>query len=63
MLGTLSIILIYLLANIAYLSVLSVDEIRGARLVAADVALRLVGPIGVTLVSFTVLLSTFGSVN
>lgn len=62
-LGTLSIILIYLLANIAYLSVLSVDEIRGARLVAADVALRLVGPIGVTLVSFTVLLSTFGSVN
>lgn len=62
-LGTLSIILIYLLANVAYLSVLTVDEIRGARLVAADVALKLVGPIGVTLVSFTVLLSTFGSVN
>jgi amino acid transporter len=62
-LGTLSIIVIYLLANVAYLSVLTVDEIRGARLVAADVAERLIGPVGVTLVSITVLLSTFGSVN
>ena len=61
--GTLAIILIYVLANVAYLSVLSVDEIKGARLVAADVAERLVGPVGVTLVSITVLLSTFGSVN
>lgn len=62
-LGTLSIIFIYVLANLAYLSVLSVDEIRGARLVAADVAERLIGPVGVTLVAITVLLSTFGSVN
>ena len=62
-LGTLAIILIYMLANVAYLSVLTVDEIRGARLVAADVAQKLIGPVGVTLVSITVLLSTFGSVN
>lgn len=62
-LGTLAIILIYLLANVAYLSVLTVDEIRGARLVAADVAQKLIGPVGVTLVSLTVLVSTFGSVN
>ncbi len=62
-LGTLAVVAIYLLANVAYLSVLSVDEIRGARLVAADVAQKLIGPIGVTLVSITVLLSTFGSVN
>ena len=61
--GTVAIIAIYLLANIAYLSVLSVEEMRRAPLVAADVALRLIGPIGVTLVSLTVLLSTFGSVN
>lgn len=61
--GTLAIILIYVLANVAYLSVLTVDEIRGARLVAADVAQKLVGPVGVTLVSLTVLVSTFGSVN
>ncbi|HYW32357.1 MAG TPA: amino acid permease [Gemmatimonas sp.] len=62
-LGTLGVIAIYLLANLAYLSVLSVEEIRGARLVAADVALRVVGPIGVTLVSIIVMISTFGSVN
>lgn len=61
--GTLAIILIYVLANVAYLSVLTIDEVRGARLVAADVAQRLIGPIGVTFVSLTVLLSTFGSVN
>jgi amino acid transporter len=62
-LGTLAIIAIYLLANLAYLSVLSVDEMRRAPLVAADVAQRLIGPVGVTLVSLTVLVSTFGSVN
>ena len=62
-LGTLAVVAIYLLANLAYLSVLDVNQIRGARLVAADVAEALIGPIGVTLVSVTVLLSTFGAVN
>jgi amino acid transporter len=62
-LGTLSVIVIYLLANIAYLSVLPIEEIRTARLVAADVAYALIGPVGVTLVSLTVLVSTFGSIN
>jgi len=62
-LGTVAVVVIYVLANLAYLSVLSVEEIRGARLVAADVADRLVGPVGVTLVSVTVLLSTFGALN
>ena len=62
-LGTIAIIVIYLLANVAYLSVLSVEEMRRAPLVAADVAQRLIGPVGVTLVSLTVLISTFGSVN
>ena len=62
-LGTLAVIAIYLLANLAYLSVLAVEEIRTAKLVAADVAERLVGPVGVTIVSLTVLVSTFGSIN
>ncbi len=61
--GTLAVIAIYLLANLAYLSVLPIEEIRTARLVAADVAQRLVGPMGVTIVSLTVLVSTFGSIN
>lgn len=59
--GTAAVVGIYLLANIAYLSVLSVDEIRQSRLVAADVAQRLIGSAGVVFVSVTVMFSTFGS--
>ena len=61
--GTVAVIGIYLLANVAYLSVMPVDEIRTSKLVAADVALRLVGAGGVTFVSLTVMLSTFGTLN
>jgi hypothetical protein len=45
------------------LAVLSVEEIRTSRLVAADVAQRLVGPAGVVFVAVTVMLSTFGTLN
>jgi amino acid transporter len=61
--GAASIIAIYLLANVAYLSVLPVDQIRTSRLVAADVAQQLVGAVGVTFVASTVMLSTFGTLN
>jgi len=61
--GTLAVIAIYLLANIAYLGVMPVEEIRHSKLVAADVALRLIGPIGVTFISLTVMLSTLGTLN
>jgi amino acid transporter len=61
--GTLAVIFIYLLANAAYLSVMSVDEIRHSRLVAADVAQRLIGAPGVVFVAVTVMLSTFGTLN
>jgi len=61
--GTLAVITIYLLANLAYMAVLSVDEIVSSRLVAADAAQRLVGPVGVVFVSMTVMISTFGTLN
>jgi basic amino acid/polyamine antiporter, APA family len=61
--GTLAVIAIYLLANVAYLSVMSVEEIRGSKLVAADVAQRLIGAPGVVFVAVTVMLSTFGTLN
>jgi amino acid transporter len=61
--GTLAVIAIYLLANVAYLAVMPVDEIRGSKLVAADVAQRLIGAPGVVLVAVTVMLSTFGTLN
>jgi APA family basic amino acid/polyamine antiporter len=61
--GTLIIIGLYLLANIAYLAVLPVEQIRNSKLVAADVADKLVGPVGVAFVSVAVMISTFGTLN
>jgi amino acid transporter len=61
--GTVAVILIYLLANLAYLAVMPVEEIRRSKLVAADVAQRLIGPAGVVFVATTVMLSTFGTLN
>jgi len=61
--GTLGIIAIYLLANLAYLAVLSVDEIRASPLVAADVAQRILGTPGASFVSVVVMISTFGTLN
>jgi amino acid transporter len=62
-LGTLAVIAVYLLANVAYLAVLPVETIRQSKLVAADVAERLVGAPGVAFVAATVMLSTFGTLN
>ena len=61
--GTLAVIAIYLLANLAYLAVMPVEEIRTSKLVAADVAERLIGAPGVVFVAVTVMLSTFGTLN
>src|SRR5688572_23482840 len=61
--GTLTIIALYMLANIAYLAVLPVEEIRQSKLVAADAAEKLVGAIGVAFVSVAVMISTFGTLN
>ncbi len=61
--GTLAVIAIYLLANIAYLAVLPIDQIRVSRLVAADVAQHVLGAPGAVFVAALVVLSTFGTLN
>jgi basic amino acid/polyamine antiporter, APA family len=61
--GTAMVIGIYLLANFSYVMVLGIDEMRRSPLVAADVASRLVGAWGVTVVAITVMVSTFGTLN
>ena len=61
--GTLTIIGLYLLANIAYLAVLPIEEIRLSKLVAADAAQKLMGAVGVAFVSMAVMISTFGTLN
>lgn len=61
--GTIGIIAVYLLANIAYLSVYPVGSIAKSPLIAAEVAEYLMGPTGVVFVSVTVMISTFGTLN
>lgn len=61
--GTLTIIGLYMLANLAYLAVLPVEEIRQSKLVAADAAEKLMGAVGVAFVSVAVMVSTFGTLN
>jgi amino acid transporter len=62
-LGTLAIIGLYVLTNVAYLYVLPIDAIGRSPLVAADVMQTLFGQVGVVLVSLFVMMSSFSSVN
>lgn len=61
--GTAAVMIIYLLANIGYMAVLPIDEIRTSSLVAADVAEKVMGRSGVMFVSATVMISTFGTLS
>lgn len=61
--GTLAVIAIYLLANFAYLHLLDINQIAHSKLVAADVAYRIIGNAGVNLVSMAVMISAFGTLN
>ena len=61
--GTAAIVVIYLLVNAAYLYVLSVDEMAGRPLVAADAARKIFGEAGAAVVAAMVLTSAFGALN
>lgn len=61
--GTIAVMVIYVLANVGYMAVLPIEEIRTSRLVAADVAERIIGRPGVVMVSTTVMISTFGTLS
>jgi APA family basic amino acid/polyamine antiporter len=61
--GLASVIGIYVLANLAYLRVLSVPEIASADRVGALVAERTMGRFGASMLTVTILISIFGSAN
>ena len=63
LLGTVAIIVIYVLTNVAYLYVNPVDTIARSPLVAADTMSALFGRVGVVLVSIFVMISSFSSLN
>lgn len=61
--GSVVCVVIYLLANVAYLRVLSIPEIAASNHVGADVAERMLGSAGGKLVSFIILMSIIGTLN
>jgi len=61
--GTLIIIAVYSLINLAYIYVLPVEEMAKSSLVAADMAIKSVGTFGAAFVSAAVMISTFGTSN
>jgi len=61
--GTVIVIIVYVLVNLAYIYVLPLDEIAKSELVASDAAKRILGNIGGGFVAAAVLVSTFGTAN
>ncbi|MBI4703544.1 MAG: amino acid permease, partial [Deltaproteobacteria bacterium] len=61
--GTVVVIAVYVLTNLAYLYVLPLAQIEGSKLVAADVARSFLGWAGGAFVAATVMVSTFGTTN
>jgi len=62
-LGTAIVVVLYLAANLVYLYLIPMASLKGAELVAADVAQRVIGPAGVVAVSGAIAVSTFGTLN
>ncbi len=61
--STLAILVIYLLANLAYALIIPLHEMPSSTRIAADVALSAIGPIGATLIVAGIMCSTFGTLN
>ena len=61
--GTSVVVLLYLSANLIYLYLIPIEQMKHAELVAADVAQLLIGPAGIVVVSAAVAVSTFGTLN
>src|SRR2546423_5219008 len=63
LIGTTTVVVLYLGANLVYLQLMPIQAMKSAELVAADVARLLVGPTGVVVVSAAIAVSTFGTLN
>jgi len=62
-LGTIAVIIIYVVTNLAYLYVLPIQEIATSNLVAADMMEKVFSGYGGAIISLCVMISTFGTVN
>jgi len=61
--GTIAVIIIYVLANLAYMYVLPVSQIAHSSLVASDAISQFSGKHGAALIAVAVMISAFGTVN
>jgi APA family basic amino acid/polyamine antiporter len=63
LIGTLLVLVLYALINASFLRVLGVAGIANSDRVAADAMIRILGPLGGSLTSLVVILSTLGTLN
>lgn len=63
LIGTLTVVAIYVLINLAFLYVLPIDKMAQSPLVAASAAEIIFGPLGASLIALAVIISTFGALN
>jgi amino acid transporter len=63
LIGTATVVVLYLAANLVYLHLIPMSRMKDAELVAADSAQLLFGAAGVAAVSAAVAVSTFGTLN
>ncbi|MFC2156843.1 amino acid permease, partial [Acidobacteriota bacterium] len=61
--GTLSVIGIYIVTNLAYLYIFPASKIAGADRIASDAMSVVVGPIGASIVAVIILISMTGAAN
>jgi APA family basic amino acid/polyamine antiporter len=61
--GTAAVVVLYLAANLVYVYLIPIGQMKHAELVAADAASLLVGTFGIVAVSAAVAVSTFGTLN
>lgn len=61
--GTIIVIIVYLLVNLSFMYVMPIDEMATSKLVASDVAHYSMGAIGGGFVAAAVMISTFGTSN
>jgi basic amino acid/polyamine antiporter, APA family len=63
LIGTLAVITLYLLANLAYAYVIPLDDMATSGRIAGDVAQTVLGPVGASLVIVGIMCSSFGTTN
>src|SRR3989442_7398171 len=63
LIGTSIVVVLYLSANLVYLYLIPIQQMKGAELVAADVPRLGIGPAGGGVVSAAIAVSTFGTFN